>query len=259
MRLLAFEFGAHDNILARIVASTTETVNLELFVEYDDGTRELIPLDVTHTAGDRVPRLTDTEPPFEKPGRVVGLSLDARASPIKRGEYYVTVFIRRGNDLHVYPIFSGHVTNAFFGGLGYFEDNLSGRGLKVDNEADSTLVNNTALTRTITVPTNAEIEMSMGTVLNGDDVSRGVNYYWDDGADVLGGWTTAQSADGQSIAASRQTNFPFTVGSSGSPFSNPGRVCLSAGDRIQIVWAAGGASAGGTGKSSAVWQEWLQE
>ena len=178
----------------------------------------------------------------------------------KEGEFYVHVFVERGDVGRLLSLGAFYATSMFFGGLGVFQSNRDAKGVKVDNEADSTLVNNTELTRTITVPTNSLWELEYGSVLNADDVTRVVNYEWDDGADGLGGWTPGQSATGLSLGAGRRDNFPLTVGSGGSA-TLPGvrQSPLSAGDRILITWFAGGASAGGTAKSSAVVRELLEE
>ncbi len=66
---------------------------------------------------------------LEKPGKVIGISADVKSTPIKRGEFYMVAFLRRNkDDLSVYTLFSGYVTNEFFGGLGFHEPNVGGQG-----------------------------------------------------------------------------------------------------------------------------------
>ena len=236
-------------------ASVSTAVVLTARVRYDDGEEDFFTVRCTHD-GDRAHQEFYSADAFPKAGRFEALGLETNI--YLRGQYYMVVMVDTGpgSEPH-YPVFAGYVA-AQHAGPGSFEDPLSGPGLKVDNEADSTLVNNTALTRTITVPVNTRWRLNYGSVLNGDDVTRVVNYLWDDGADPIGGWTPGQSATGLSIGATRRDSFPLTIGSGGSATS-PGvrRVVLVAGDRILITWFAGGASGGGTAKSSAVVQEWV--
>ena len=125
---MRYPFQKDDAILARITASTTEKVILLVAVEFEDGSKDVLEMDVSHTAGDRVPRLVTSDKNFAGPGEVVGLAVDVRGSSVKRGEYFLTVFVRRGNELTVWAIFSGYISTTFFGGLGYFEDSVSGHG-----------------------------------------------------------------------------------------------------------------------------------
>lgn len=126
---MAFEFEAHDSLLARVISSNGELVDVSTFVEYDGGTPDILKMEV-NPVGARAVELfyLPKDSDFEKPGRVVGLSADVKGSAIKRGEWYMAFFVRRGEDTKVYPIFTGYVTSDFFGGLGFFEHSASGRG-----------------------------------------------------------------------------------------------------------------------------------
>lgn len=175
----------------------------------------------------------------------------------KRGALYVRASIRSGGQAHGIPLAQGYLSTMRASvRLGMFEDSLRGRGLKIDNEADSVLVNNTALTRTITVPANARWLLRYGAVLNADNVDRGVDYIWDDGADALGGWNSPDTR--VTVVAAQIATFPMTAGSVSFQVGNPHEIVLNEADRIRITWFAGGASAGGTAKSSAVVEEWLE-
>lgn len=129
----------------------------------------------------------------------------------------------------------------------------NGKGAVVDNEAASTLVNNTALTRTISVPTNARWQLEGGHVLQADDVARVCSVVTNDG-------TAGQNKHelfADSVAANTRFAYPNSVADlqgwqGGQPIS------LVEGDDIVITFNAGGASAGGTARSSAVVQEWIQ-
>ncbi len=99
-------------------------------VQYDDGTVEMLKMDVSTvgTRGIELFRLPVDEF-LEKPGKVIGISVDVKSTPIKRGELYMVAFLRRSkDDLSVYSLFSGYVTNEFFGGLGFHEPNVGGKG-----------------------------------------------------------------------------------------------------------------------------------
>ena len=127
----------------------------------------------------------------------------------------------------------------------------NGLGRPVDNEAASTLVNNTALTRTLTVPLATRWILHGGHVFNADDVARTLTVVADNG-------TSGQHLDlwlADSINATTRAYYPFAP--AGSTRSHFMPFPLSAGDRILITFAAGGASAGGTARSSAVVEEYL--
>lgn len=122
-----FPFEKGDSILVRTLASTGEQVIVGVAVEFEDGSPDLLQIDA-NPAGTRQVELFESDKPFNKKGRVVGLSADVKGSAVKRGEYFMSVFIRRGGDDNVYAICSCYVASDFFGGLGFFEPPVSGHG-----------------------------------------------------------------------------------------------------------------------------------
>lgn len=128
-----------------------------------------------------------------------------------------------------------------------------GPGVLVTNEGTTTLVNNTLVQRAITVPTNAFWRLEAGHVYNGDDVARAITVIKDDTANEGQRWI-----DSHSLAAATLLNWPNSVQdniaeSPTMPFH------MTAAHRIVITFAAGGASAGGTGRSMAQVMEWIEE
>ena len=119
------------------------------------------------------------------------------------------------------------------------------KGEIIDNYNTATLVNNTQKTETIIVPDGHRWKLFGGCVLNADSVSRTVTVKVFNSSDKLIGYFVSASVNAAGYAA-----YPCTQASkvhcstSGFP--------MKAGDYIQIVWAAGGASAGGTAEYSAV-------
>ena len=117
-------------------------------------------------------------------------------------------------------------------------------GRVISNQADITLVNNTALTTRITVPADMRWFFWGGSSLNADNVGRRLEVTIDDGTDIL-----HYVYDGD-VGAGVRSTFPANQdsqrNSQGLPFP------LSPGWRINFIFSAGGASAGGTGEIAAV-------
>ncbi len=124
-----YEFEAGDAPIVRVIGSTTNTMNVSVSVLYDDGTSEVITFDATSVGarGIEVFRKGGGDR-FPKPGRVVSILADA-VGTVKRGQYYAQFFVERQDQQHLFlSLGAFYVTNEFFGGLGHFENNLSGRG-----------------------------------------------------------------------------------------------------------------------------------
>jgi hypothetical protein len=115
---------------------------------------------------------------------------------------------------------------------------------------ETTLVNNTAASRSLTVPLVSLWETHGGILYNGDDVARDCS-------------VGLRNSSGQELRSAAAKNVPATdfmdwprlsdtaalnrqSGGSGYPFP------LGPSDDITFTWNAGGASSGGTGASSAV-------
>lgn len=130
---------------------------------------------------------------------------------------------------------------------------LDGPGRLVTNEGTTTLVNNTLVQRAITVPTNAFWLFEAGHVYNGDDVARAITVIKDDTANE-----GQRFVDAHSLAAVTLLNWPNVVGDNIAE-SKAYRFSMTQAHRIVITFAAGGASAGGTGRSMAQVREWIQE
>ncbi len=168
----------------------------------------------------------------------------------KRGEFYIEAGFGR-SEAEMVPFMAGYVYAGHAVSLGEFTEPVSGMGRKVNNEAPSTLVNNTVLTRTISVPTNARWLLYGGKAFNADNVARVLTILADDGTNrlfilytkTLGATTRMTYPHNDSGEIDMLTEYPIP---------------LSEGDRISFTFAAGGASAGGTARTSAVVEEWIE-
>lgn len=97
-------------------------------VLYDNGKWDEFLIDA-NPAGTRAVEQFYSSDFFQRSGRVVAILADVKGSAVKRGEYWMDAFIRRGqDDTRSMPICSCYVTSDFFGGLGFFEPNLGGEG-----------------------------------------------------------------------------------------------------------------------------------
>ncbi len=187
-------------------------------------------------------------------GYLVGGHVGLIGHAAKRGQTFVLLeIIPRG-----FGVLSGYVYSGHNLEMGEFVESTSGQGLRVTNEADSTLVNATALTRTISVPTNARWRWEGGTVLNADNVTRNVDVDANDGTDAIFRIGRTDDLAATVGVMSYPHHGDVSVAEETRNFRGGMPVTLVEGDDIRIIWASGGASAGGTAKSSAVVQEWIE-
>ncbi len=236
-----------------MTANSTHAVDIRLLISRRKDGPPITALLVSnhgHVAGDRTEEVTEFE---MGNGFLWGFSVFNRGE-VKRGELFAEVFLARfasGVKMASGYIFDGHDLRD-----GEFGSPLEGRGLRVTNEATSTLVNNVALTRTITVPTNTRWLLHGGTIFNVDNVARDCRVRVDNG-------TTGQNLAhlmARALGAGDRKSWPRA---SDTPVANeePAKISplpLSEVDRILIIWDAGGASAGGTARSSAVVEEFIE-
>lgn len=247
-----FRVQAGDEIILSVISSITGTTTLNGSILQDLGETQNFETFVTQT-NDRVfADNSGRRPLVSRDGLLFNASISVD-SVAKRGQIFARAYIARPTDGRARQFFiSDYVHRTYEAPLGVLKDPTDGMGLIVSNEATSTLVNNTALTRTITVPTNARWELYGGVVFQADDVARVVTITADDG-------TNGQDLfrfHGASVAATTNTSWPSTAADIDIQGNMP--VLLTEGDRIEIVFAAGGASAGGTARSSANVEEWIE-
>ncbi len=245
-----------DRITVSIRGVNANTV-VEFLTNITDvnGTRYTLEFELEDTDGDRSITSLNT-----KQGEITGDGVITSATariirgtvPSQPGEFWSETDLRRGNKV-IANIAFGYQ----YGGhpVAYPNVNLpgplDGPGRKVDNEGPSTLVNNVALTRTITVPANTRVRWAGGRIFNADNVARTVNIDVDNGTDTQDLFFPFSD----SVGASGSFGYPSGLDDRRASFGFP--LLLNAGDRIAILFAAGGASAGGTARSSAVWEEWI--
>ncbi len=250
----------HGDELFLLVAASTAPTNLTgyIFVEKVPGVPPA-PTEVFIRGSDMAADRT-LETGFSKviaqSGIVVGASIGGNV-PLKRGELYAMLVVNHrsieGDDV----ICKGYVYNTNPVGMGEFTESVSGKGLAVSNEGATTLGNNDTVVRTITVPTNARWKVYGGVVLNGDDVTRNVL------VDIDNGVTNQDLAIplSRAVDASNFAGWPFgseTNTNSREPGGQAFPIPLIEGDRIRISFVAGGASAGGEARSSALIEEWIE-
>lgn len=128
-------------------------------------------------------------------------------------------------------------------------------GKPISNYNTTTLVNNTLATREITVTTGKRWYLYGGWMLNNDNVDRScyINII-DASSNVI-----IKLVAPTTLAATTGTMaFPNTVADENS-YAGAFPIPLKNGWKIQFVWSAGGASAGGTAKSAALVMEVTSE
>ncbi len=171
---------------------------------------------------------------------------------VKRGDMYGEIGLgwRGGGG---FSISAGYISESMGLKPGFFEPPTQGPGKIVSNDGATTLVNNTAITRTITVPPNARWRWHGGAVFNADDVARNVKVR----ADTGGANLDVARLHRQDVAAGARIAYPNTFADDevGSPMEG---IPLLESWRILITWEAGGASAGGAARSSALVEELIE-
>lgn len=217
---------------------------------------EMLSIEVTDADGDR--SVTQARKRINSPGVIEAatVAVVAGQEPTQPSELAVSLAVVRDEQYVVQIVQGAFYTDHVPSWPGArLESHLDGPGRKVDNEATTTLANNTAATRTVTVPTLVNAELHGGHLVNADDVTRVLSVHVDDGAQVL-----VRCIQEESTPTLIDAVYPPNL-----PDDNPERILaggaypfpLSPGDRVQFTWAAGGVSAGGTARSSAVWKEWI--
>lgn len=119
-------------------------------------------------------------------------------------------------------------------------------GVFLDNETDVTLVNNTAKTETITVPTGKRWKILSAKLNNADNVNRDCSIQVTDPSNNVHTIlvpTTTVAANG--ILYFPSADHDTTGGCYAQGSSLP---IVNQFEKIKFVWAAGGASAGGSAK-----------
>ncbi len=249
---LPIRVGTDERVRVRQFSSVSNIVGFSLRMTKDRAGEELLK-PVTFSASDAVADRTPQDTAVDVPtGWIQDGSFFQRTPGVKRGQAYVDISLFHFN-IPTQRLFTGYLYEGVALPLGFAGEPLEGQGRIVTNEAPSTLVNNTALTRVITVPTNARWRLGYGTILNGDSVDRAVGYEWDDGTEPIGGWLFNENLP--VITAGFRLHVPMFPSAQAGAVQQP---LLTEGDRINITWAAGGASAGGTARSSANVEEWIE-
>ena len=118
-------------------------------------------------------------------------------------------------------------------------------GRVVNNYAEGVLVNNTALQRIITVPSDTFWLVSGGFMQNGDSVTRTCRVNMEDASTnviLRIADDTVATTDLMALPNNKADKYNF----------GGGLIFAAAGYRFNFYWTAGGASTGGTSKSSLV-------
>ncbi len=123
-----YEFESGDGLVARVLGSVGTPTRADVTVKYDDGTSDIWHIVVTSAGARTVELFRPGEGDvFLKAGRVTSLAVDV-LGVTKRGQYYIHLFIERRDVTRLMSLAAFYATSMFFGGLGYFEDPLNGRG-----------------------------------------------------------------------------------------------------------------------------------
>jgi len=115
-----------------------------------------------------------------------------------------------------------------------------------DNYMEGTLVDNTALTITITVPSNEIWFLHYGRVYNGDNVTRTVEIYIENET----GKRLVPLIAAVGVSAGGEKVFPNNVANSNTV--NQTIFIVKGGWKIKFYFAAGGDSSGGTAEVTAL-------
>ncbi len=203
-------------------------------------------------ATDRSVTDIEGEAKVTRAGFVVAATITGSFVGVKRGQFYAFLFLQRGSSQQR-PLCAGYVYQNHPVALGEFKEPVEGLGFHGSNEADITLVNNTLVSRVLICPTGARWRLEGGSMNNADNVERAATVLVDDGT---AGHNHTRYHNSSAIAAGVDLVYPaHTTGQDRESFRES--VMMSEGDRITFTWAAGGASAGGTARSSANVEEWI--
>lgn len=200
MRAL-YEFAAGDRPVVRSIASVTTETRVDIGVRYDNGKDDLNSFDVT-TAGTRAVELfrEGGDDKFEFPGRVTSLAFDA-LGVTKRGQYYTHAFLERGDVSKLLSLGAFYVTSEFFGGLGYFENNLSGKGFMRDVDIGDPAADVEYTTQAVPGGARWKVRGFGGTlVADANAANRMFEIIYTDGTDTFArGITTTRQTASQTI------------------------------------------------------------
>lgn len=235
----------------RFILNSALTTDFGVNISWAMNGKRQPPLELTlaHSAGDRTDEGTNAG--LVEGAEILSFNIGHTA---KRGQSYVRVLLlHRGRAIQ--RLARGYCYTGGDVEMGQDDEMLSGQGLKVDNEAASTLVNGTLLSRTITVPTDTRWRVHGGQVLNGDDVTRDILVNGGDGTNSLIRFREETDAAANNAAA---ISWPGTDDFAVAELSLGGDFILDEADTIAITWRSGGASTGGATRSSAVVEEWIE-
>ncbi len=184
---------------------------------------------------------------------IVGAGIGG-VSGLLRGQFYIELEYRLSGGVFI-ELCRGYHYNGFTPELGDRIESVSNRGFIVTNEGATTLVNDTAVTRTIACPTNTRWKWKGGTYVNADNVTRNVTVRLTDGTNEIVRVKNTEPCE----TLIRQV-YPSSSDSVAlERFLSLGNMAFDLRETfdIEITWATGGASAGGTARSSALVEEWL--
>jgi hypothetical protein len=113
-------------------------------------------------------------------------------------------------------------------------------GWPIPRSYSDTLVNNTALTKVLTVPAGESWLIRGAFMKNGDNVNRDCSCLFKDAAGNNIGFIIYHAA----LATLNSAYYPDQTNNDTKVYACP--ILLCAGETLTFTWAAGGASAGGT-------------
>lgn len=249
-----------EQIRLSVFSAVAADVRAQVRIDYDDGTDGFLLVGVNTTGTTRALQNFDSGSSYQArgDGHIVTstANFEATGTAPKRGQTYgILSILNRDKGLIMNRLCRGYIYGGAGLTLGQDDEALDGPGVIVTNQGETTLVNNTTATRVISVPTNARWHIHGGDVLNADDVTRDVTVACRDGSDnqLITLLTDAS-------AASLRKSFPHDTNTAiQNQESTDVEFDLSGGFDVLITWTAGGASAGGTGESSVVVEEWIEE
>lgn len=253
-------WASRDDVLVLNYYAAVGPTRLDFNVKIRDrkGGIQTITGTATSFTTDRTLVLLVGDQRVNEPGEVVAGGVMGDWTGVKRGAFYCLLSLQKGDVGNL--ICKGYKYENNWLGLGEFRESLEGPGRIVNNEADTTLGNNNSVTRTLTVPTNTRWLLHAIHVLNADNVTRNIDVSTTDGTDpTLQLWRASDEASRITPAGESLNLPPGTIQndehvSAGGTMDFP----MEEGDTVVITWNAGGASTGGTAKSSVVVEEWIE-